>query len=384
MPAESSRTRIHDADELARTAAILIDTVQNEANPKFKNSAFMGLMRQLRDGEVIVEGNDMVQRSDSTGAVEIPVDAKGKGRAADFSTPIGQRPFIPAGATSTTRQQTYDESGASRQEDPNDAYFRQENEEYIAMHARQGLGDTRQSSSLRSLPQTVEWEALQRDWDAYEATTRGLRPIANYQFQLNNPYLIGDVSQTRQHASHAGMSETLYEVRRPRPGLFVSSRLLMILPQLQSVLEKEAAVQRDPTNASRWYELGVKQQENEREQKAVQALRRALELDSTLLSAWLALAVSHTNEGSRSGAYNAIREWVERNERYSAAVAQFRALNPESLDATASEQLSYLMQCLMSIVQQHAGGEIDADLQIALAVLLNTNEVRRTPREATY
>ena len=142
----------------------------------------------------------------------------------------------------------------------------------------------------------------------------------------------------------------------------------------------EAAVQRDPTNAGRWYELGVKQQENEREQKAVQALRRAIELDPTHLPAWLALAISHTNEGNRSGAYDAIREWVERNERYSAAVAQFRALNPEQPDARPSEKLTHLMQCLMSIVREHSGGEIDADIQIALAVLLNTNEVCTSSR----
>lgn len=135
-------------------------------------------------------------------------------------------------------------------------------------------------------------------------------------------------------------------------------------------------MQRDPTNAARWYELGVKQQENEREQKAIQALRRALELDPTHLASWLALAISHTNEGNRSGAYSAIREWVERNERYSAAVAQFRALNPEPEDARSSERLQNMMHCLMSIVREHAGGEIDADIQIALAVLLNTNEVR--------
>lgn len=138
----------------------------------------------------------------------------------------------------------------------------------------------------------------------------------------------------------------------------------------------EAAVQRDSSTASLWYELGVKQQENEREQKAVQALRRALELDPTLLSAWLALAVSCTNEGDRMGAYNAIREWIERNPQYAAAVEQFRALNPEESDARPGERLTHLMQCLMSIVRENAGGEIDADIQIALAVLLNTNEVR--------
>ena len=68
----------------------------------------------------------------------------------------------------------------------------------------------------------------------------------------------------------------------------------------------EAAVQRDPLNAHAWFQLGVKQQENEREGKAIQALRRALELDPTHLPSWLALAISHTNEGNRHGTYEAM------------------------------------------------------------------------------
>ncbi|KAH9931071.1 TPR-like protein [Epithele typhae] len=355
----SSSARSHEPDELARTAGLLIDTVQNETNPKFKNSAFMGLMRQLRDGEVVVDGNDMVQRADAIGVANAPVDVKGKGRAVDIPpvTPMMQLPTLQrpittstTGATSTLREQTYDEAGATRQEDPNDAYFRQENEDYIAM--QQGWSAPKQMPWRRPGTQAAEWDTLQRDWDAFEATTHGLRPMANYMFQANNPYLNGEASRTRHHSSHSGLPQTLYE----------------------SVLEMEAAVQRDPNNAALWYDLGVKQQENEREQSAVQALRRALELDPTLLSAWLALSISHTNEGSRAAAYSAIREWVERNERYSADVARFRSLNPEPQDARPSEQLTHLMQCLMSIVRENAGGDIDADLQIALAVLLNTNE----------
>ena len=83
-------------------------------------------------------------------------------------------------------------------------------------------------------------------------------------------------------------------------------------------------MQREPKNANRWYDLGVKQQENEREQKATQALRKALELDPDLLPAWLALGVSLTNEGNRAGASNAIKEWIERNKRYLDQVQQFR------------------------------------------------------------
>ena len=138
----------------------------------------------------------------------------------------------------------------------------------------------------------------------------------------------------------------------------------------------EAAVQRNRTDALAWYHLGVKQQENEREQKAITALRRALELDPTPLPSWLALAVSHTNEGSRFQTYNAIRQWVDHNERYRSAVMEFYAVNPERDDLTNAERFESLAQCLMAMVRSNMSGEIDADIQIALAVLLNANEVR--------
>lgn len=141
------------------------------------------------------------------------------------------------------------------------------------------------------------------------------------------------------------------------------------------MLATEAAAQRDPTNAQRWFELGVKQQENEREQKAVQALRRALELEPSHLPSWLALAISYTNESNRRGAYYAIREWVDRNELYRPVVEQFRALNPEAEDMVQSDRLANLVQCLIEAARSDTSGAIDADLQIALAVLLNTSEV---------
>ncbi|CDO70590.1 hypothetical protein BN946_scf184656.g4 [Trametes cinnabarina] len=349
----------HEADELARTAGLLLDTVQGEPNPKFKNSAFMGLMRQLRDGEVIVNGNDLVQREQTSGEQTIG-NYKGKGRAMDAPTmggglklqlPTMQRP-VAGGSETDVQRYAEDSVGAVRaDEDPNDAYFRQENEDYIAMQSR--MQDSHQTfSSPRWNPQSSEWDNLQESWDESEATSTGIRPLTAYQFQPNNPYLHGEMSRTRHHTAHGGIPETLYE----------------------SVLELEAAVQRDPTNAARWFELGVKQQENEREHQAVQALRRALELDPTHLPSWLALAVSHTNEGDRVNAYTAIREWVSRNDRYASAVAQFREAHPEPPNATQGEKLTNLMHCLMNIVRENAGGEIDADIQIALAVLLNTNE----------
>jgi peroxin-5 len=138
----------------------------------------------------------------------------------------------------------------------------------------------------------------------------------------------------------------------------------------------EAAVQRDLTNASAWLALGVKQQENEREHKALQALQRATELDPSNLSAWLALAISFTNDGNRLETYHAIHEWVSRNDRYKASVLQFRGQNSDDPQASTAERYTYLTQCLIAMARSGSGSDIDADIQIALAVLLNTNEVR--------
>ena len=113
----------------------------------------------------------------------------------------------------------------------------------------------------------------------------------------------------------------------------------------------EAAVQRSPSDAQVWFQLGVKQQENEREGKAIQALRRALELDPSHLPSWLALAISHTNEGNRHGSYEAIREWVNHNERYGEAVNAYRLQTPERDDMGQAERFNSMIDCLITMAR---------------------------------
>jgi peroxin-5 len=126
------------------------------------------------------------------------------------------------------------------------------------------------------------------------------------------------------------------------------------------------------TNARAWFDLGVKQQENEREHKALQALQRAVELDPTHLPSWLALAISYTNDNNRQGTYDAVGEWVKRNDRYT---------NDQSVAAStplaSQESYARLVNQLIAMARDDTSGEIDADIQIALAVLLNTNEVHK-------
>ena len=52
-----------DAEELARTAGQLLENVKGDQSQKFQESKFLSLMRQLRDREVRVEGDKLVDVS---------------------------------------------------------------------------------------------------------------------------------------------------------------------------------------------------------------------------------------------------------------------------------------------------------------------------------
>jgi peroxin-5 len=386
-------------DELARTAGLLIDAVSHEANPKFKQSQFLSMMRQLRDHEVVVEGNQMVEVDPAVSSSRNAetADVKGKGKATPFaSAGMNALPsYVRRGllkedgdfvgvADTTKPYSAYTVPDALAQvreeENANDAYFRQENEEYMQF-MNEMYADQYQHAEASA--QQGEWGALQESWDRFEATNAGIRRLSEYAFTANNPYLLGEASRTtKQHMMHAGAAQQrlIYEVRRhklihPHASLLLRGFLHLFY---QSVLEIEAAVQRDPSDALAWFELGVKQQENEREAQAIAALQRALALDPAHLPAWLALAVSYTNEGNRPGSFDAIREWVKRNGAYELAVGEYRRAHPERdvEGAPPGERMRDMIECLIGMARSMGGGEVDADIQVALAVLLNNNEVR--------
>lgn len=108
-------------------------------------------------------------------------------------------------------------------------------------------------------------------------------------------------------------------------------------------------------------------------------MQRAVDLDPSHLSSWLALAISFTNDNNRQGTYDAVYEWVSRNGKYDEAVMQFRSQIPEGRNLTLVERYNQLIECLITMARSDMTGDIDADIQIALAVLLNTNEVSFVP-----
>lgn len=59
-------TNSNDADELARTAGHLLDSVRHDQSQKFQGSNFLALMRRIRDREIQVEGDEFREVSTSS------------------------------------------------------------------------------------------------------------------------------------------------------------------------------------------------------------------------------------------------------------------------------------------------------------------------------
>ncbi|KAL8666576.1 MAG: hypothetical protein Q9202_001374 [Teloschistes flavicans] len=60
---QEQQSETQDADELARTAGQLLENVKHDQSTKFQQSNFLLLMRQLRDREVKIEGDKIVDVS---------------------------------------------------------------------------------------------------------------------------------------------------------------------------------------------------------------------------------------------------------------------------------------------------------------------------------
>ena len=190
-----------EADLLARTAGLLIEAVEHERNPKFANSQFLGLMKQLRDRKAIVEGNDIVATPPQTvQASTASVDLKGKGRAvSSFPITMQEQEASHVQAFSSPHQTNEQAAPTESEEDPNEAYFRQDNEDYT------NYWKAHHAPVSPPAVQSQEWQHLQRDWERFEATTTGVRLLPNYQFQPGNPYLLGE--RSHNHAMHGGSGQ---------------------------------------------------------------------------------------------------------------------------------------------------------------------------------
>lgn len=96
------------------------------------------------------------------------------------------------------------------------------------------------------------------------------------------------------------------------------------------------------------------------------------------MPAYLALAVSFANEGDKVSAHRAIGSWMTGRGAVLRKVAAAGELGVVDGVASVEEIHQEYVGELLNMARQAANGEIDADVQMALGVLLNTMEVGYT------
>ncbi|OBZ86413.1 Peroxisomal targeting signal 1 receptor [Choanephora cucurbitarum] len=339
-----------DNEALAKTAGLLLDSVDVDSNPKFKNSQFMNLMRRLRDSEVAIQGDKMVEtKSGHDWASEFNQQKSDWIGEFANSQPKAGNMWSDEFAKKVERNWTGEFHQEQKQHQlPGDwATEFQKNDQ---LHTLYGKGTeaedwveqyNRNISHLKET-QDHEWDAMQRDWEHFQPG-QGYRAAANpeyntYQFSTTNPYLLNpaliDQGIQSDHLADA-------------------------------ILALEAKAQLQTSNADAWQSLGLRQQENERDGAAIAALRQALSMNPRLLDGWLALAVSYTNENCRADAYDALEQWIANHDQYSHLIQS---------NSTPEGRHAYITRLFLEAARSAPGEQMDPDVQVGLGVLFNMSE----------
>lgn len=403
-PAERASALDHmSADDLAEAAERLLNAVQHDQSDKFKQSEFLRLMEKLRDRQAEVRGSEIVDKG--KGKAEGPptqahLDDMLR-KASPMLSRTGQPQTAPPQAQAQLQEFWMEEDAAREQPlhtrtfvgDGGDVAARmreddallaqelraQDNDDLIAreynkwtsmgtdvggaqasweeeMNAEDFVGRAWDGVQGRGRPgaQNGEWAKLQNDWDEFESLEDGVHPTVAHRVQVPFPfqapeYRFHDANPYADALHHAAQAPTVFD----------------------SVLEHEAAVQADPRDAAKWYSLGLRQQENEREKQAIAALHMALKIDPKLKDAWLALAVSYTNENGREEALEALERWIDVNDTYRGVVHQFAHSNDHS--KSRHKQLTQMLMAMARAGVSDGAATIDADIQVALGVLFNAS-----------
>lgn len=141
-----------------------------------------------------------------------------------------------------------------------------------------------------------------------------------------------------------------------------------------AALAFEAAVQKDPDHAEAWARLGAAQSQNEKEDAALRAYQRVLQLDASNLDALMGLAVSYTNEGYDSTAYRTLERWL--SVKYPQVISADKLSDPAEMGFTDRADLHAKVTNLFVEAAQYApdGEHMDPDVQVGLGVLFYGSE----------
>ncbi|KAI8901486.1 hypothetical protein BC833DRAFT_577313 [Globomyces pollinis-pini] len=409
---QQNTVAVDDKDALAKTAGILAGIVSSSANPKFKSSQFLSMMEQLRDKEIAIEGDKVVQQiQPATSFANEFLKENGNSLANEFTTE-----FIKGNQNNFTNEFLEQEGTSS-----NTTQMMPPLPDSRSL-AQQFLGNNGQSLNWEEQfnMQSVDYhQSVVSDQERVKESHRDQSPPRNWAQEFKNVeqtaeskdsldwahQFAGDVSHDMDWAlqfRNQGMEgasndwEKIFDNKltendtlaantfnatnedpRIRNYPFTQNNVYnsytmeqLLSPDLQSnltesILAYEAVVQKDPSNSNAWLELGKRQQENENDFAAIAALRKAIESNPNQIDAYLTIAVSYSNENFSNEAYQSLNDWLNHNAKYSHIPSTFTQIS------STMERHDVLVQRYLQAAISQPGHNFDPDVQSALGILFN-------------
>ncbi|CAO3617820.1 unnamed protein product [Cunninghamella blakesleeana] len=175
--------------------------------------------------------------------------------------------------------------------------------------------------------------------------------LGDYEFETVNPYLL--FNDENPDDSYSRAMELMDGLKREDNTISLSELALAL----------EAAVQNNPTNSQLWMYLGNIQAQNEKEEPAIRALEKSIELEPKNYSALMYLAVSYTNESYDHAAYSTLEKWI--TEKYPDIVAS-PLPSPNSPHELHERAIDLFLKAAQKAPDVFG---MDPDVQVGLGVL---------------
>lgn len=202
-----------------------------------------------------------------------------------------------------------------------------------------------------------EAEALLRN-ELNEVDESGFPTLGAYEFEANNPF-----------ATHPAPYAEGIRLVENNGNLTDATRLFEVATQRDQDNISTDEIDRTRAEKSRaWQKLGETHAMNEHEEKAIQALVQALNIDASNLGAHLSLAVSYINEGYDQAANATLLKYMARSRPHLAPSNNFPPLETERTDPWA--RLNYVRDLFLKAAREDAAhGVMDPEIQVGLGLL---------------